>query len=63
MVRIEVGQGGMILIADSYFLLNENLENMDAFYEGNIEFLRKLLAELGVGSGVEAQTTDTEDRG
>jgi hypothetical protein len=62
-VKVAVGQGGMILIADTYFFFNENLESMEEFYEGNIEFLRKLLVDIGVAPAVKTDATNTEDQG
>ncbi|MEW6380297.1 MAG: DUF4350 domain-containing protein [bacterium] len=44
------GRGGILLISDSRFLLNQNLENIDNFYhEGNILFLRDALKKISRG--------------
>lgn len=43
-VEVRRGNGGMILIADSNFLLNKNLEGLKEFYPGNIRFMRMLLS-------------------
>lgn len=51
-VRAPRGAGGLILIADSAFLLNRNLEGMQEYYEGNIEFLRILFAAIRRGDAV-----------
>ncbi|UCF06884.1 MAG: hypothetical protein JSV33_07645 [bacterium] len=45
-VRVRKGRGGMIFIADSSFLLNRNLEGMETYYAGNIDFLRWLFSSL-----------------
>jgi hypothetical protein len=37
-----VGKGEVIVVADSYFLLNRNLEGRERHFLGNIEFFRKL---------------------
>ncbi len=37
------GQGGVVLIGDSEFLLGGNLEAETAYYEGNILFLRQIM--------------------
>ena len=42
-VTRKVGMGSLTLIADSCFLLNENLEGAAAHNEANIQFLRDLL--------------------
>jgi hypothetical protein len=54
-VRIKRGEGGMILVADSSFLLNKNLEGMKEYFEGNIEFLRAVFGEIREGSGTQSQ--------
>lgn len=36
-------KGGIILISDARFLLNENIEHIDFFHEGNILFFRDLI--------------------
>lgn len=55
LVRIGRGRGGMIFVADSYFFLNRNLEGMKEYFPGNVEFLKRLLDEIGgkgpVGGG------------
>ncbi|MEW5803006.1 MAG: hypothetical protein AB1847_12975 [bacterium] len=44
------GQGGILLISDSRFLLNQNLEDMNNFYrEGNIFFLRDIVKKSREG--------------
>lgn len=45
-VEVRRGKGGMILIADSYYLLNKNLEGLKEYYPGNIQFFANLLYRL-----------------
>ena len=45
-VAKEIGNGKLILIADSYFLLSQNLEQDYSYYEENINFLKSLLENL-----------------
>ena len=52
MVFIPRGHGGALLVADSQFLLNSNLESLEQWYEGNIMFLREFFTRYGPG-GVE----------
>jgi len=41
------GRGGILLISDSRFLLNQNLENINNFYrEGNIFFIRDIMKKI-----------------
>ncbi|MBT9174923.1 MAG: hypothetical protein DDT22_00589 [candidate division WS2 bacterium] len=42
----EVGKGGILLITDSEFLLNKNLETEKGFWKGNIMLLRQIFEEL-----------------
>lgn len=43
------GEGGAVVIGDSQFFLNGNLEALEEWYVGNIMFLRKLLARFKSG--------------
>jgi hypothetical protein len=43
MAFIPRGEGGALLIGDSQFLLNSNLESLKEWHEGNIMFLREVL--------------------
>jgi len=43
-----VGKGKLVLIGDSDFLLNKNLEGESSYNEVNIHFLRALLLHLGL---------------
>jgi hypothetical protein len=49
MVFIPRGKGGAVVIGDSQFLLNSNLEGMEEWYIGNIMFLRELFERLESG--------------
>jgi hypothetical protein len=49
MAFIPRGAGGAIVIGDSQFLLNGNLEALEEWYVGNIMFLRELLARFKSG--------------
>jgi hypothetical protein len=49
MVFIPRGRGGALVIGDSQFLLNDNLEGLDNWHTGNIMFLRELLERLKSG--------------
>ena len=49
MVFIPRGRGGALVIGDSQFLLNDNLEGLDDWHPGNIMFLRELLERLKSG--------------
>jgi hypothetical protein len=40
------GNGGLLLISDSRFLLNKNLESKDTYWPGNIQFLKDMFDEL-----------------
>lgn len=44
-VSKNIGQGKLILIADSHFLLSRNLEQDNSYYEENILFLKSLLTK------------------
>jgi len=44
----KIGKGNLVAIGDSNFLLNKNLESEKSYNEKNINFLRVLLAHLGV---------------
>ena len=49
------GQGGVLLIGDSEFLLGGNLEAETTYREGNILFLRQVLEDyLGLGDPARA---------
>jgi hypothetical protein len=49
MVFIPRGRGGALVIGDSQFLLNENLEGLHDWHPGNIMFLRKFFERLKSG--------------
>ena len=49
MLYREQGDGGVLLVGDSSFLLNKNLEDNDSFEQGNILFLRYFLESVGRG--------------
>ncbi|MEF8879114.1 MAG: hypothetical protein V5A64_05895 [Candidatus Thermoplasmatota archaeon] len=40
------GSGGLILIGDSQFLYDKNIESMETLWPGNIQFLKNLLDEM-----------------
>jgi len=40
------GRGGVVLIADSEFLLNKNVETEEGYWEGNIMLLKRIFEEL-----------------
>lgn len=42
----DVGQGGILLIADSQYLLDKNIESLYDYWPGNILFLKNILDEL-----------------
>jgi hypothetical protein len=42
----QYGDGGLLLISDSRFLLNKNLESKDMYWPGNIQFFRDILDKL-----------------
>ena len=46
MVFVPRGRGGALVIGDSQFLLNSNLEGLDDWHPGNIMFLRELFERL-----------------
>jgi hypothetical protein len=62
-VKRQVGGGGLILIADTYFFMCKNLEGIENYYPGNINFLRKLIGSItgGTVDGSEVETEDTEE--
>ena len=41
----EYFDGGILLVGDSQFLLDKNLESSNDYWPGNIEFLRNILDE------------------
>ena len=43
--RQEMDQGSLYMIGDGDFLKNKNLEDVDTYREGNIEFLTRILAD------------------
>jgi len=45
-VFVQHGKGGLLLISDSQFLLDNNLESMYDYWPGNIIFIKQLLAEI-----------------
>jgi hypothetical protein len=46
MVYESRGDGGVLVVGDSSFLLNKNLEDVDAYDEQNILFIRRFLEEF-----------------
>ena len=42
----KIGKGGLLLISDARFLLNENLEHIDFFHLGNIHLFRELMGKI-----------------
>lgn len=40
------GTGGILLIGDSQFLLDENIETLYEYWPGNIEFIKSIMEEL-----------------
>lgn len=60
-VKVNRGAGGMIFIADSYFLLNRNIEGMEEYYEGNIEFLKNIFE--GFSDGFPSDSTGSSEDG
>ncbi len=49
MVFVPRGSGGALVIADSQFLLNSNLESLETWYEGNILFLKEVFTRHRAG--------------
>jgi hypothetical protein len=47
-VAKKVGMGRVVAIGDSQFLMNKNLEAEKSYYQVNIDFLKALLAHLGL---------------
>ena len=45
-VFIKYGAGGMLVISDSQYLLDKNIESIYDYWPGNILFLKYLLDEL-----------------
>lgn len=45
-----LGRGGVIVAGDSYFLLNRNLEQINSYNEGNINFLKECLGRFKKGN-------------
>ncbi len=60
MVFIPRGSGGALVIGDSQFLLNSNLEGLDDWYLGNIMFLRELFDRLRM-SGLKESSLEPGD--
>jgi hypothetical protein len=42
----KIGKGGVVLIADSEFLLNKNIETEEGYWEGNIMLLKRVFEEI-----------------
>ncbi|MDH7517953.1 MAG: hypothetical protein QHH19_06385 [Candidatus Thermoplasmatota archaeon] len=40
------GDGGLLLIGDSEFLMDKNIESLDDYWPGNIQFLKNILDEM-----------------
>jgi len=40
------GEGGLLLIGDSEFLTDKNIESLDDYWPGNIQFLKNILDEM-----------------
>ncbi|MCP4117599.1 MAG: hypothetical protein GY737_19820 [Desulfobacteraceae bacterium] len=49
MIHRPVGKGGLVLAADSWFLLNKNLETYKKYNPANIRFFRHLIHRLKIG--------------
>ena len=49
-IEIIEGQGKALIIGDSYFFENRNLEDNELYYKNNMEFVRKLLSEFYEGN-------------
>ena len=43
------GKGGLLLISDSEFLYDENIESIDDYWPGNIQFLYNIIDEIATG--------------
>ena len=39
-------KGGLLLISDSMFLLDKNIETTDSYWPGNIQLLKNIIDEL-----------------
>ena len=44
--KYENYKGGLLLISDSQFLLDKNIESFDDYWPGNIQFLKNIIDEL-----------------
>ncbi|RLF36751.1 MAG: hypothetical protein DRN08_00740 [Thermoplasmata archaeon] len=51
MVFVKHGKGGLLLISDSQFLLDKNIESIYDYWPGNIVFLKHILDELKQETG------------
>ena len=40
------GEGGLLLISDTQFLYNKNIETLYTLWPGNIKFLRNIISEF-----------------
>jgi len=49
MVYVPRGKGGALIIGDSQFLLNSNLESLEEWHLGNILFLKEIFERLKAG--------------
>jgi hypothetical protein len=45
-VFVDYGAGGLLVIGDSQYLLDKNLESIYDYWPGNILFIKYLLDEL-----------------
>jgi len=52
MVFQPVGDGGLLLVSDGEFLLDDNIESIYDYWPGNIIFLKHIIDEVYEGSGV-----------
>jgi len=55
-VRLPIGKGSVVAIADTQFLLGRNLEGTERYYPENVAFLRRLFGELRNGRTEEPGT-------
>lgn len=51
MIFVEYGKGGLLLISDSQYLLDKNIESIYDYWPGNIVFLKHLLDEFKAMEG------------
>lgn len=63
MVELRRGRGGIILIADSTFLLNQNLEAMNTYFKDNVHFFKELLERIRGEPGAGPAGSDEKQPG